>query len=235
MTVARVDDGTLRFAMDRANPNNVPDQLRRIGIGSLLQGQIEQVRRAVDFDAAGTDAGNLATTDALVLPDGGKAAVVHRAFARTGTGTLGELTVLARHVTPTLTTHIAVAPNGNIVTLAADVYTDVDVYYLPDRGDVLTTTFPVVSDDIVLPASVTDRVVIGLWDANVVEGTSTGRKIILTPGGGPAAGQASLDIAGTTVTFAGADAATRATVTLLLGAAEPLAELLEGVNNTPAS
>jgi hypothetical protein len=223
MTVA--NDSTERAALDKVNPNTLPDHLRLIALGSLLQGQIPQVRRNVDMDAEGTDAGNLATLDALVLPGGGRANSIQRATVRAG-GVTGELTVVAFGTTPS-TGEIGVAPNGNLVTLGTDAITDMDVNYLPERGDVLESTFPVVSDTLTLPDAITARGVVLLLDVEAVEGTVTGRKIVLVPGSAPAAGQAALDVAKATVAFQATDAVTRATVKLLLAPLEDLCDVLE--------
>jgi hypothetical protein len=216
---------TNRESANRTNPNTLADLLRKLGLGDLLLGQMVQSLRAQDPDAAGTSGYNLATLDALPLPDHSKGAVVLRATARAGTVT-GALTPAAYGATPT-TGQIAVAPNGNIVTLAADAITDLDVVYVPERGDVIETYFPVVSNVLTLPASITDRHVVLLEEVEAVEGGTTGKKIILVPGGTPSAGQAALtDVAKTSVTFASADAVTRARVKLLVAATADLQSVL---------
>jgi hypothetical protein len=229
--MALPDDDTQRVAFDRANPDTNSDRLRSIAFGSFLQGQVPQVRRALDADAAGTNSENLATLDAITLPDGGKANSILRATVRAG-GVTGELTPQAYGATPA-TTQIAVGPNGDIVVLAADAITDMDVVYIPERGDIVDSVFPVVTNVLTLPASITDRHVVLLEEAEALEATATGRKIILVPGAGaPAAGQARLDLAKATVTFAGADAVTRARVKLLVVAEEDLAAVLEAAEST---
>jgi len=222
-------DGTTRAAADRANPDTLADFARLIALGSLLQGQVNQVRRKVDMDAAGTNPNNLATLDALDLPASGKACSIVRATVRAG-GVTGELTPVAYGTTPA-TTQIAVGPNGDIVTLAADAITDMDVVYVPERGDVIETVFPVTSDAIdlaVIAPAIPARGIVLLADVEALEGTATGRKIVLAPGAGaPAAGQARLDVAKDTITFAAADAVTRARVVLVVTAAEQLTDVLE--------
>jgi len=219
-------DGTQRVAFDRSNPNTLADLLRSIALGSFLQGQVAQVRRALSPDALGTNPQNLATLDAVSLPNSGKANTILRATVRAG-GVTGELTPVAYGATPA-TTQCAVGPNGDLVFLAADAITDVDVNYIPERGDVVDTVFPVVTNVLTLPASITDRHVVLLAEVEALVGTTTGQKIILVPGAGaPAAGQARLDVAKATVTFAGADAVTRARVKLVVVAAEDLAAVLE--------
>lgn len=225
------DDGTQRAAMDRVNPNTIADAFRLMALGSFLQGQVPQVRRNVDMDAAGTNPNNLATLDALTLPASGKASSIQRATVRAG-GVTGELTPVAFGVTPA-TGEIAVGPNGDIVTLGTDAITDVDVNYLPERGDVVDSVFPVVSNVLTLPTALVARGVVLLADVNALEGTATGRKIVLVPGAAaPAAGQARLNLAKATVTFAAADAVTRAQVVLVVTAAEQLHEVLEADEST---
>lgn len=227
MGVGDFQGSKVRNSLDRANPNGLSDLLRKIGFGQLLQGQVAQLRRGVDMDALGADPNELATLDVLRLPDEGRAATILRAFARTGTAGTGEMTVAAPGATPA-TGEIAVSPSGNIVTLAADAITDVDVSYMPERGDSFEGTFDVASDVLTIPTSITGRKVVSLLDVEATEGTATGRKVILVPGAGaPAAGQARLNVAKTTVTFAGADAVTRARVVLLLGSAVETTETLE--------
>jgi hypothetical protein len=223
---------------DKANPNDLPDFFRKIALGSLLMGQMTQQLRKKDLSAASSYA--LATLGCLVLPDNGKAAVILRAYARAGTGTLGELTVVAFGVTPTAG-QIAVSPNGDIVCLLADAYTSVDIDFVPERGDsnaldrdgnVNNTSapgnvFPVVTNVITLPAVITARGVILLAEAEALQGTATGKKVVLVPGAGaPSAGQARLNLAKSTITFATADAVTRARVKLVLCANADLATVL---------
>lgn len=218
MNEATTND-TVRVSLNRANPNALADNLRRVSLGNLIASSIPQNVRGIDMDAAGTNVGNLATLDVLVLPDNAKASIILRAFARTGTAGTGEMTVAAKDATP-VTTQIAVAPNGNIVTLAADAITDVDILYVPE-GDciVVESYYPVAADAVTLPTIYSAPGVVALLEAELVAGTATGSKIILTRGGAPAAGQASLNVAGTTVSFAAADAGTRARLKFLVAPA----------------
>lgn len=224
MTQLAITDSKIKDSLNSAGPNTIADLLRRIKVGSVIEGHVPQHLYNVNPDALGNDAGNLATLDSIVLPDGSRAANIIRAYARTGTAGTGQMTVEAFHATPG-TGEIAVAPNGNIVLLAADVITNVDILYLPQRGDVLESTFPVVSNALTIPTALTTLGVIAVLDVNAVVATSTGRKIVLTPGGTAAAGQAALNVAKTQVTFAAADAVTRATVKFLL--VPPTAERLD--------
>lgn len=207
---------TNKDSLNRSDPNTLADLLRVFGIGNTLEGHVPQHLAAVDMDALGANAGNLATLDVIALPDGSKASTITRAYARTGTAGTGPLTIVAPDVTPA-TGEIGVAPNGNIVTLAADALTDIDVTYIPQRGDVVESVYPATAHVVSLPAGVTDRHVITALEVEAVEGTATGNKVVLTPGAGaPAAGQARLNVAKTTVTFAAADAVTRARIKVLV-------------------
>lgn len=224
------NDSTQRAQFDKVNPNTLADNLRRIALGSFLQGQVPQVRRKVNQDTNGVCAYNVATLDALQLPDGGKASSIVRATARAG-GVTGELTAAAFGATPT-TGQIAVAPNGNIVTLGTDAITDMDVTYIPERGDVIEAVFPVATNAITIPATLTARGVVLLLEAESLEGTLVGRLIVLVPGGTATTGRSALNAAKTIVTFAAADAVTRARVKLLVTAAEDLCAVLESDAST---
>ena len=207
-------DGTVRHAIDKGDPNTLASYLQLLEFGSLLQAQLPQQRRQVDMVAEGVDVYNLATLDALVLPANAKAAAIIRATSRAGAA--GELTPQAFGTTPAAT-QIAVSPCGDIVTLAADAVTDLDVVYIPERMDVIEAVFPVAVNVLTLPASIQTRgVVLAVEVEALTAGAgATGPKIILVPGAGaPAAGQCRLNLAKTTITFAAADAVTRARVKL---------------------
>lgn len=218
----------LRESLDRANLNTLADQFRIIKLGQTMRQDFKTTKRKLNPDGAGVNAEDLATLDSIVLPDDAKAGTILRAFARAaGTGTPGELTVDPRHTTPGAG-DIAISPAGNLVFLASEVWTDVDVEYLPERGDVaVTAILPVATNVLTLPTALFGNALV-LLRADAQVGSSTGRKIVLAPGaGGPAAGQVRLNILGTTVTFAGADAVTSAIITVLVDAAVDLDALLE--------
>jgi hypothetical protein len=223
-------NGTRRAQLDACNPNTLPDQLKLIALGSLLSGQLPQVRRKVNQVTNGASGYNVATLQVLQLPDGASASSIVRATVRAGTVT-GELTPVAYGTTPA-TTQIAVAPNGDIVTLAADAITDMDVVYLPERGDVVEAVFPVVANAIVIPTPLTARGVITLLEAESLEGTLVQKMIVLVPGAAPATTKANLSVDHASVLFAVADAVTRARVKLLVTAAEDLCTVLEAPATT---
>lgn len=209
-------------AFNRANPNTIADLFRLIQTGKVLRGQIPQVARKA---AAAADAGVLATLFGLGLPSDAKAAGITRAYARAGAGTPGPLTIVAPPAVP-IASQIGIAPNGEIVTLAADAWTDLDVTYVPERGDVVEYTAAVVANAIVLPANLTARGVVLLLGATVTAGASTGAKVIAAEGVPPIAGEAGLDAAKATVAFFAGEA-TEATLSLLMVAADDLAAILE--------
>ncbi len=235
-----------RQSANRANANTVADHLRKLRFGNMLLGQAVQTKRKLNPSSLGVGSYTLGTLHALQLPDHSRAAVIHRATARAGSVT-GELTPVAYGTTPA-TGQIAVAPNGDIVTLAADAITDLDVVYSPERGDVVGTVqsdpllpnyslglyFPVVSHVLTLPSGswMLSRGVSLLLEAEAVAGTSVGKKIVLTPGAGaPSAGQCRLNAAKTTITFATADAVTRARIKLSVGTAEDLQAVLSEIDS----
>ena len=218
---------TNQDAVNRAGPNTLADAFRLMGLGDLLATQTTQTRRKENMDTNGSNSENLATVDVITLPAGAKATSIVRATVRAG-GVTGELAPDLYGVTPG-TGEVAVTPNGDIATLATDAITDMDVVYLGERGDVIVTTFPVVPGTGVLtiPPSIVARGVVLLAAVNVLEGTTTGTKIILIPASSaPATTNARLSLAKDVVHFAVADAVTRAQVTLVVAAsADPVAFL----------
>jgi hypothetical protein len=218
MTISHTD------ALNNAKPETICDLFRAIELGSLLRAQLPQVLRR---KTPATPIYNLATLQTIQLPATARAANIVRATSLVGTVT-GELTPVAYGTTPT-TGQVAVGPNGNIVVLATDAITSLDVIYTPERGDVMDiASYPVASNVLTLPTSVTSKGVVLLLEVQALTGTSAGNKVILVPGAGaPAAGQARLNVAKTTITFAVADAVTSARVKLLVCAEKDLNTLLE--------
>lgn len=200
-------ENSLKNLINQGDPNHLGDQFRALALGDVIRASPTFLRKKAPV----ANAGVLATLLALVLPDDAKGLSIFRATARAGTVT-GELTPVAYGVTPT-TGQIAVAPNGDIVTLAADAITDLDCFYLPEKYDLYELTLPVATHVATIPAAFTAKGVSLLLEAIALAGTATGKKIILAPGAGaPAAGQARLNVAKSTVTFAAADAVTSCTI-----------------------
>jgi hypothetical protein len=221
-----------RSTLNNADPNTLADQLREAALGNLLLGQMVQSKRKVNPSVLGVGSYTLGTLHALQLPDYSRASVIQRATMRAAGITAGELTVVAYGTTPT-SGQISVAPNGDIVTLAADAITDLDVTYVPERGDVIDAVFPVVSNVLTLPTNrAFARGAVLLLEAEALVGTVTGKKIVLVPAASaPATGQAKLNLAKTTVTFATADAVTRARVKVLVGQLADLHTVLNEVDD----
>lgn len=218
---------SLKSTLDNANPNTIADKFRTIKIGSVLRAVATFLRKK---DPAASPY-QLATLEALTLPDDAKASTIDRAYSRAG-GVTGELTVVAYGVTPA-TGEIAVAPNGDVVVLAADAITSLDVTYQPEKQDIYEAELEVAANVLTIPAPFTDQGVINLLEAEATTGTATGKKIVLVPGGGaPAAGQARLNVAKTTVTFAVADAVTKARVKFSTVPATDVDALLQGESST---
>lgn len=224
MTIT-VKEQSLKNQFNAAGPNTLPDGFRVVKLGNVLRA-LPTFLRKKNADAAGVSPYDLATLDVLQLPDDAKAHNIFRAYARAGTGTLGERTVAALHATPAAG-EVAVTPAGNIAFLAADAYTDVDVVYMPDKYDIAEVELTVTASVMTLPVALTTPGVTFLMEAEATVGTSLGKKIILAPGAGaPAAGQARLNLAKSTVTFAVADAVTKARVKLAISAAVDVDALL---------
>lgn len=216
----------------------ISDLLRKLAFGDLLLGQMVQFRRSLDMTAAAqaNDGYNVATLSPIVMRSSQlpPAASILRATVRAG-GVTGELTVDAYGTTPA-TGHIAVAPNGSIVTLTSDAITNLDLVYVPERGLVVEFIGPVTSATGVmsLPTSIIGNGIVLLLEAEVLAGAVTGKKVVLVPGGtGPATLTARLAVAKTSVNFNQAtDTPTRARVKFLV--AMPLTEGLIGTLGTTA-
>lgn len=195
---------SLASAIDKGNLNNLASYLQSVRLGQLLQCAIAQTRRTVSPNTASTNPYILATLQATRLNEVPAAAIL-RATVKAG-GVTGELAVKLFGVTPA-TTEIAVAPNGDIVTLAADAITDMDVVYIPEVGDIFEVTLAVPTTGILaLPAGVTALKPILLCEAELLTGAVTGKKIILVPANSnPATGKANLSLPKTSVYFTAAD------------------------------
>jgi hypothetical protein len=194
----------LSDAIDKADLNSLPTELQQIRLGQLLQCAIPQNRSAVNHNTAAANPYVLATLQAARLgyvP----AAVILRATVKAGAVT-GELAPQLYGVTPA-TTQCAVAPNGDIVTLAADAITDLDITYIPEMGDIYEVTLPVPTSGIVtLPAFIQAMKPKLLCEAELTVGAVVGKKIVLIPANSnPATGRSNLGLAKTTVYFTAAD------------------------------
>lgn len=218
---------SVREALSRANPNALADHFRNLDIGQILSAGIPVYRRKFSFVAGGTSARHVATLQHMALDPKAKATSILRATVRAG-GVTGELTPVAFGATPA-TTQIGVAPNGDIVALAADAITDVDVVYVGDKTDSVELVLPVnpATGVALIPSKYTALGIVLLHSANATVGTVTGEKRVLVPGAvNPATPQVRLDVAKTQVQFTVADAVSRATVVLCFGGKDTYAQLL---------
>ena len=240
MTVTRIPDGTRRSQFDQADPNTLPELFRMMALGSFLQGQAIQKRCQVGINATGTNQPvlspyNLSTLTVLKLPPGGKASIVRRCTVRTAGVVVGEFAPQVYGTTP-ITRQVAVTPNGDIAFLGTDAVTDVDVIYIPERGDVVDIVLPVVPGTGVcaLPAWLTAKGVILLLECEVLEGVTRGPKVILVPTtAAPATGFVQLDVPKANVRFdTVVDAVTRVRLKFLVAPAEPLCGVLEAASDT---
>ena len=211
---------TLREGMNRANANSLDGIYQAVNIGDILTQKFRRVVRAnVPTVADRTSAAGL-SEDAIKLPDYLKASRITRGWARStgAAGALGELTVSAVTADPGAG-EIAIAPNGDIVLQANDAYTSIDIDYYPAKGRVVSVDLTVVPGTGVctLPSWLTALHPHLLISAVVTAGGSVAAKVVdFRAAVAPAAGFACLNLVGTIVYFAVADAVTAATIKLMV-------------------
>lgn len=218
---------SLKAQLNNANPSTLPSGLQLLKVGDLLAALPARLFRKNPAAASY----NLATVEAIGLPEGAHAATILRAYARaSGGGTLGELAVQAYGATPA-DGQIAVAPNGEIVVVASAAYTDVDVEYVPEAYDVVELTLPVTSSDATIPAAYTAAPggVLFLLEAESLAGTVTGDFIVMVPSDSApgTTKQANLKLAKGIVKFKASDAVTSCRLKFAVVPATKVAELLE--------
>lgn len=217
----------LKSSLNVIGSGQIADAARLFQLGTLLRGQIPQVLRA---QAPATDANAPASTvKTIVLPYDARANTILRAYARAGTGTLGEMTVDAPNTTTTTGQHIGIQPDGNIMTLGTDAWTSIDVVYVPERADpsTITLTLPVSSNLLTLPTSF-QGLALNLVYAYANTGTTVGQKRIITPASSSGtAACACFNLAKTGVYFNSGDAVTNATVIFTQVALSDLNTVLE--------
>lgn len=139
--------------------------------------------------------------NAIVLPDGFKAAAVIRAFATAG-GTTGMKTpVLPEGAVAA--TQVGTTPTGDILFAAADAVTFAEVEYAVLEGaGVFEEDIDVAASALVFPQG---RGAVALLSAEVTAGLVLGAKVIEARGSAPAAGDAALTADGLGVAFNAAD------------------------------
>ncbi len=213
---------SLKEEFNKANPNTVPSALQTLKAGSLLTALPTTLRKK----AAVTSPYAPAATLVVALPEDAKANRIFSAYARAGAGTPAALTIVANGAVP-VAGQASVAGDGDVLTAAADAWTSIDVVYLPEKYDVQEYTLPVVANVLTLPAQATAPGAVLLVEAEALTGGAVGKKIVNIPGTAPAAGNAALSAALTTVAFNAADAVTSARVKIGVGSSVDVQALLE--------
>lgn len=100
--------------------------------------------------------------------------------------------------------------------------------FTPEKGEVVELTLDCTANVATIPSAYTAKGVVLLTEAEATAGTSTGKKAVLVPGAAaPAAGQARLNVAKSTVTFAVADAVTKCRVKILYASAVDMVAALD--------
>ena len=211
---------TLRESMNRANANSIDGIFQAVNLGDILTQKFRRVVRANVPTIADRTSGAGLSEDAIKLPDYLKASRITRGWARStgAAGALGEMTVSAVTADPGAG-EIAIAPNGDIVMQANDAYTSVDIDYYPAKGRVLSLDLTVVPGTGVctLPSWLTALHPHMLLNATANTGGAIGAKVVdFRAAVAPAAGFACLNLIGTVVYFAVADAVTACTLKLMV-------------------
>lgn len=200
-------------SLDRGNLGQIGDGLRALKFGTAMTALLSSWLLAVVPAVAA--AGKPVTVDTIALPVGAKAQRVLEAYARSGTGTLGPLAVVASGTIPAAG-QIAVSPDGDIVTAAADAWTRVDVLFVPLYADAVEdVVLDVVAHVATIPSAYTNKV-LNVLRAEATVGTVLGQKYVDMPGAAAATGEAALSLGKNTIVFAAADVVTKAKVTLAL-------------------
>jgi hypothetical protein len=190
---------------------------------------------ALRAQAPAVDPYGAGSNSSLFLPDDAKAATILKAYARAGTGTLGELTPVAANTAPTAG-QVSVAADGNVLFYATDAWTSVDVEYQPEIQDTVEATLPCASGVVTLPAGLinpsgaTAGYAVTLMEAQRAD-TSTAQLIVTKPAAtNTTTGTACFDFAKAHVLLDSADGATSVRVKLGIKSAVDLNALLEAAS-----
>ena len=188
--------------LNEGNPNKVPNALAELPAGQAFTLIPKHYKGAV-------------ASNVLVLPEAAKAVALIYALKATGTDPTWAAPVLPN---ATLATDQArVGPTGNIEFFATDAVTAAEVIYLAADGYVREDEILVVAGTGI---GTLDTDAFLILSATVTEGTALGAKTVVPrTTAAPSAGQVGLNMNGTTVNFAVADAVTRATVRYIARAA----------------
>lgn len=185
-------------------PNTVKDVLNRGNINTLANAA-KEVKLGTALGLAPAFVKGAVASNILVLPEEAKAIAGILAYVTAGSVT-GVMTYVAG--TPA-TTQFTVNKDGNIQFFGTDAVTSAEVTYVPIEGDIVEEEVVVVSNVGALGGNRTSRM---LLSAIVTAGTALGAKTTAARGATPSAGSACTNLLGTGITFAGADAVTRAVV-----------------------
>jgi len=219
-------------ALNGMNANQVADALRAMGFGSFVRAMPVPLRAQNPNAAAANPYVQASTLQTITLPDDAKANSIIRAYARAGTAAAGELgpkaTAGAPYTTPTTTT-IGVSPSGDLVFLATDAYTNVDILYTPEKYDLYEITLPVASNAASFPATFTTPGVIFVAEVEALVGTVVGKTRIQAPSNSNpgSSGQSNLNLAKSQVLFNSGDAVTSARIKFGVSNATDLNAFLE--------
>lgn len=219
---------SLKNALNRANLQSLTALLSTIAFGNVVRVFTTSLRGNKPV-AAGASNPYVVQSGAqsLILPEDAKAMAIRYAYARTGSGTQGLLTVDATAASAPAAGHVKISPNGDIMFAAADAWTSVDVVYEPEKQDVQEFTgLGVASNALTLPTA--PGLAVMLLEVESLAGTHTGKFAVIAPGGSPSTLQACLSADKTQVLFASADAVTSARVKVGFVSAVDLDAALEG-------
>lgn len=169
---------TLKDKLNDANLNQLADMFRALRFGDILRALPVKRYKAVPNNAP---ADMIAAVDTLQLPDDAKAVRVLRAYARAGSGTLGELVVdAAPMTTATAAGHVNVTESGDVSFADADAWTFVDVEYMPEKLTVLEFTLPAsAADTFTIPTA--PGIPVRLMAAESMVGGVTGKFAVIAP------------------------------------------------------
>lgn len=188
---------SLKSALNRANPNSLPSMLASILFGDVVRRQQTQLRQAVPtLDPYGPS-----SNTSIVLPDDAKCASIRKAYARSGTGTVGELTIEALGASLSAG-QCAPSIDGNIIFYSADAWTSVDVLYDVQHLHVVELNLSVASGVAVIPAAF---VACELLEVQRTDTATTQEKITAPAASNSSTGTACLNLAKTEVLLDSAD------------------------------
>lgn len=219
---------TVKQSVNRADPNLLADLLRNLKFGDVLRALPVYLRNQTPVADPSFPAGAVG----LKLPNdaksvqGGGVSNEYGAYSRSLGGVV-KFAYVTDGAAPA-SGYYGITASGDVLFNAGDAPTGVDVYYIPEKQDIVTLTLPVSSDVLTIPSTLTALGVVSLLSATVLTGASTGEKIVIANASSLFAGMAHLNGARSTVTFYAGEA-TKATVTLGVACSTDVNALLEAV------